>query len=1074
MRKVEYVATEALAVKSSNTTYSSPMTSLVLTDSSQLTVDGFEKLPEQIMVLVGAPRGNSSIGNQRNIAEPGLVFTCSLEKPYRRCEEQELDPTGNERSPPYGSIYFDHKDGAWIGGSMDIQTPENGGRVSVCGHRWINDFNQDYLMIGVCYVLPPDSSTVVDKLLPLVEPGYQVNSGRFFGKDVLYYVSSAPRAACYKGMVIVFKMTSNGMTFKTKKEGTVIGEYFGASLAVADITNDGLDDLIVGAPIFSKHYEEGRIYIFHGSTKGEFNNPIVGETIDGYSPGGRFGSAIASLGDLDQDGFDDIVVGAPYEKDRGAIYIYNGRPLGLTPKYSQRILAEEVHPVLRGFGISFSRPTDIDDNKYNDVAVGSFLSGHAVLLRSRPVISLGMSLTSTTTKLQREDQSFNVSVCVWYKGVNILVDKVGVVQGGVNILVDKVGVVQGGQQRGCSTRGVNILVDKVGECVCRCSTRGVNILVDKVDVTRTLIIDRNFKRGYVSSPDKILDKFAVYVKKISVGKMISCENITVHLDQTKTHRSLDAFEMAMNCTLSYIEVPVSPIIVSSTVQGEDHFDRKLPVLHRHYGEREESLTVPYAFDCGEDDVCHSDLSLVCELVGVGMNGAAYVIGSSDSLELVIHVTNKEEPAYVTEVTVILLRPLQLTNLLARCHETRNVSTTVTCRLDDPLRASNKHSELRLTLDTRDVTNTIQNLHINVTVSTKSVETKLDDNSQNLIVPLLTEADITITGTSQDVEYNYFKKQSDSTVFIFHHIYEVQKYGKSPIEEVEVEFLIPLFYKEDGKKDTKILKIYQPKGYQYDTELIYNSDIKFDKEESSPDVSSFSDVDSLVAERTKRWTQDYQGISHTIVANNEGANKGTDSSQCVDLQNVETNLPPSNRTFFLNCSSSYVKYASIKFKTERLTWTQTSARFILRLELDLAKLEKFMEMKDIVYLSTQGHVKITQPDNYNSSMNTRPDLVQVSTMFRINEPRKVAKYIIALSIIAGILLILFIVTGLIKTAEDGEIEVQISAGFFKREKKEELKQLMSTEAADEFNYRETMAEHKGATKYDVQESDDEVN
>ncbi|CAG2060372.1 unnamed protein product, partial [Timema podura] len=157
-----------------------------------------------------------------------------------------------------------------------------------------------------------------------------------------------------------------------------------------------------------------------------------------------------------------------------------------------------------------------------------------------------------------------------------------------------------------------------------------------------------------------------------------------------------------------------------------------------------------------------------------------------------------------------------------------------------------------------------------------------------------------------------------------------------------------------------------------------------------------------------------------------------SSQCVDLQNVETNLPPSNRTFFLNCSSSYVKYASIKFKTERLTWAQTSARFILRLELDLAKLEKFMEMKDIVYLSTQGHVKITQPDNYNSSMNTRPDLVQVSTMFRINEPRKVAKYIIALSIIAGILLILFIVTGLIK------------AGFFKREKKEELKQLMSTE------------------------------
>nr|CAD7197136.1 unnamed protein product [Timema douglasi] len=926
-----------------------------------------------------------------------------------------MDDAGNERSPPYGSIYFDHKDGAWIGGSMDIQTPENGGRIAGKSEMLIGSpgvFNWKGLA-------PPNvnfsPSLAVDRDMVIQTWDTELNGGQCLPVLFLQHRFSS------NGMVMVFEIASNGLKFKTKKEGTIIGEYFGASLAVADITGDGLDDLIVGAPIFSKHYEEGRIYIFHGSTKGEFKNPIVGETIDGYSPGGRFGSAIASLGDLDQDGFDDVVVGAPYEKDRGAIYIYNGRPLGLTPKYSQRILAEEVHSVLRGFGISFSRPTDIDDNKYNDVAVGSFLSGHAVVLRSRPVISLGMSLTSTTTKLQREDQSFNVTVCMWYKGVNIL--------------------------------------------------------VDKVDVTRTLIIDRNFKRGYVSSPDKISDKLAVYVKKILVGKMISCENITVHLDQveleevnpnlrggrvenhlgkttpvhpteirtsispssavklnttsalanyateTKTQRSLDAFEMSMNCTLSYMEVPGSPIIVSSTVQGEDHFDRKLPVLHRHYGEREESLTVPYAFDCGEDDVCHSDLSLVCFLVGVGMNGAAYVIGSSDSLELVIHVTNKEEPAYVTEVTVVLLRPLQLTNLLARCHETRNVSTTVTCRLDDPLRASNNHSELRLTLDTRDVTNTIQNLHINVTVSTKSVETKLDDNSQNLIVPLLTEADITITGTSQDVEYNYFKKQSDSTVFIFHHIYE---------------------------------------GYQYDTELIYNSDIKFDKQESSLDVSSFSDVDSLVSERTKRWTQDYRERSHTIVTKNEEANKGTDSSQCVDLQSVETNLPPCNRTFFLNCSSNYVKYASIKFKTERLTWAQTSARFTLRLELDLAKLENFIGMKDIVYLSTQGQVKITQPENYNSSLNTRPDWVQVSTMFRINEPRKVAKYIIALSIIAGILLVLFIVTGLIK------------AGFFKREKKEELKQLMSTEAADEFNYRETMAEHKGATKYDVQESDDEVN
>lgn len=52
----------------------------------------------------------------------------------------------------------------------------------------------------------------------------------------------------------------------------------------------------------------------------------------------RFGSAIAMLSDVDLDGFNDVIIGAPLEhQNAGAIYIYNGNQKTLCTKYSQVI-----------------------------------------------------------------------------------------------------------------------------------------------------------------------------------------------------------------------------------------------------------------------------------------------------------------------------------------------------------------------------------------------------------------------------------------------------------------------------------------------------------------------------------------------------------------------------------------------------------------------------------------------------------------------------------------------------------------------------------------------------------------
>ena len=58
---------------------------------------------------------------------------------------------------------------------------------------------------------------------------------------------------------------------------------------------------------------------------GELKSTLIGD--DKYPfAGSRFGSDLANVGDLQQDGFDDFVVGAPYDgPDRaGAIHIYRG------------------------------------------------------------------------------------------------------------------------------------------------------------------------------------------------------------------------------------------------------------------------------------------------------------------------------------------------------------------------------------------------------------------------------------------------------------------------------------------------------------------------------------------------------------------------------------------------------------------------------------------------------------------------------------------------------------------------------------------------------------------------------
>lgn len=119
-------------------------------------------------------------------------------------------------------------------------------------------------------------------------------------------------------------------------EGWDITHGVGETVAgVGDINGDGLDDVLVGAPFADG--STGKAYLVYGSPTlgGEVNLSNANVTFIGESAGGGVGHSLAGAGDVNGDGFDDLLIGAPFTdnigENEGATYlVYGAASLGGT------------------------------------------------------------------------------------------------------------------------------------------------------------------------------------------------------------------------------------------------------------------------------------------------------------------------------------------------------------------------------------------------------------------------------------------------------------------------------------------------------------------------------------------------------------------------------------------------------------------------------------------------------------------------------------------------------------------------------------------------------------------------
>jgi integrin alpha 8 len=250
-------------------------------------------------------------------------------------------------------------------------------------------------------------------------------------------LASVPRfdSSKYLGKIDVYDAReSDGnieMLLDISAEGTQIGEFFGYDLDTLDVNGDNYDEVVVGAPMYSQissnkelKVESGRVYVFMNTgpsahvPQGSLSTvPII---FEGAVSRARLGMSVLNIGDIDRDGYEDFAVGAPYERQAGgdstgAVYIYYGNPditafREQTPdSVSSQVVADRLQPVdnLKTFGLSLS-VLDFDNNQHNDLAVGAFESASVVLLRSRPVLNVEVTMTPSKTAVVRADTTCRV------------------------------------------------------------------------------------------------------------------------------------------------------------------------------------------------------------------------------------------------------------------------------------------------------------------------------------------------------------------------------------------------------------------------------------------------------------------------------------------------------------------------------------------------------------------------------------------------------------------------------------------------------------------------------------------
>uniref|UniRef100_A0A671SMS4 Integrin alpha-V-like n=1 Tax=Sinocyclocheilus anshuiensis TaxID=1608454 RepID=A0A671SMS4_9TELE len=315
-------------------------------------VDFFNPDNKQLNILVGAPRANTSDQTPSTVTERGAVFNCPWHK-SGSCTQIEFD---NDRKNSNGQ-QMEFKSNQWFGATVR----SSGDHILACAplYQWSTYGLSEREPVGTCYLKkgnniveysPCRSSIMYENMfLCLLQknrvviggPGSFYWQGQLISDDITEVISRYNKEF----------FTPYGNQLSTKSAGAQYDDsYLGKPVCIFCFVNifngknmesmynftgtqvsitkvfvrhcDVKMDLLVGAPLFmdrgsdGKLREVGQVYVYLCKGGFTFNNVIK---LTGSEIYARYGSSICSLGDLNMDGYNDLIVGV-FGADKAVLY----------------------------------------------------------------------------------------------------------------------------------------------------------------------------------------------------------------------------------------------------------------------------------------------------------------------------------------------------------------------------------------------------------------------------------------------------------------------------------------------------------------------------------------------------------------------------------------------------------------------------------------------------------------------------------------------------------------------------------------------------------------------------------
>ena len=197
--------------------------------------------------------------------------------------------------------------------------------------------------------------------------------------DTTYLCSFSPITFCPRpnvGLARLYLGGSGGLSLSHNLD--LFGDnqqdaQFGFSVASAgDVNGDGYGDVIVGAPFANAGLvNQGRAFLYLGSASGLSSTPNW--TKSGTQVNARFGTDAASAGDVNGDGYGDVIIGADGHGGTGAAYVYLGQPT--TPAYPTGLASTPIRTYFGSqigstFGVAVAGAGDVNRDGFSDIVIG--------------------------------------------------------------------------------------------------------------------------------------------------------------------------------------------------------------------------------------------------------------------------------------------------------------------------------------------------------------------------------------------------------------------------------------------------------------------------------------------------------------------------------------------------------------------------------------------------------------------------------------------------------------------------------------------------------------------------------